>query len=270
MLPPATEAAVTAVQIDVLSTAAGRSSGYLLRYGDAAVLVDCGPGTAVRLARSGWLERLNAVIVTHEHADHAADVIGLAYARRFPDPLPRIPLLAPASTLNVLRRLDELFAVPSLPQMATTIAASFELEILSMDGAPATIAGELDVCSYSATHAVPSAALRFGAGEQTVTFSSDSGPCDVLGEAANHADLFLCEATYLEAPPEVLNGHGHLTPELAATTARRAGARQLVLTHLARTGDAPAAIAAAGRYFDATHITAAAPGTVICSVTEHG
>jgi len=66
------------------------------------------------------------------------------------------------------------------------------------------------------------------------------------------------------------DGHGHLTPELAATTARRAGARQLVLTHLARTGDAPAAIAAAGRYFDATHITAAAPGTVICSVTEHG
>ena len=39
------------VKIDILSSAGGRSSGYLLRHDDAAVLVDCGPGTAVSLAR---------------------------------------------------------------------------------------------------------------------------------------------------------------------------------------------------------------------------
>ena len=40
----------------------------------------------------------------------AISVNGLAFARRFPDPLPRIPLLAPASALGLLRRLDDLFA----------------------------------------------------------------------------------------------------------------------------------------------------------------
>ena len=249
--------------IDILSSAAGRSSGYLLRSDNTAVLVDCGPGTATSLARSGWLERLDAVVITHQHADHAADVIGLAYARRFPDPLPRIPLLAPASTLAALRHLDDLFAVPTLPQMAQTITASFELAALSMDGVPALVAGELRLASYTVRHAVPSAALRFSSGQQTVAFSSDTGSCDALAEAADNADLFLCEATYLHASFAELNDHGHLTPELAAATASRASAQRLVLTHLARTSDATAAITAASRQFDTDPIRVAAPGTTI-------
>jgi ribonuclease BN (tRNA processing enzyme) len=226
------------------------------------VLVDCGPGTVGRLARSGWLGRLDAVVITHEHADHAADVIGLAYARRFPDPLPRIPLLAPASTLSVLHRLDGLFAVPTLPQMGHTIAASFELGTLSMDAVPATIAGQLRLAAYPARHAVPSAALRFSAGVHTVTFSSDTGICDTLAEAATHADLFFCEATYLDASAEELDRHGHLTPELAATIAGRSGVRQLILTHLARASDQAAAVTVARRHTGSAEITAAAGATI--------
>jgi ribonuclease BN (tRNA processing enzyme) len=251
------------VQIEVLSSAGGRSSGYLLRDDDVTVLVDCGPGTAVSLAHGGWLGRLDALVITHEHADHAADVIGLAYARRFPDPLPRIPLLAPGPTLHVLRRLDDLFAVPSLPQMARTIAASFEPSPLSMDGVPAAIAGRLRLACYAVAHAVPSAALRFSAGQETITFSSDTGACEELIEAASDADVFLCEATYLGASPAELQHHGHLTPGLAAAAAASAGARQLVLTHLARVGDAAAAIATASRHFDAAPIVIAASGTTI-------
>jgi ribonuclease BN (tRNA processing enzyme) len=254
------------MQVEVLASAGGRSSAYLLRHGDAVVLVDCGPGTAARLADSGWLGRLDAVVVTHEHADHAADVIGLAYARRFPDPLPRIPLLAPASALSVLRRLDELFAVPTLPQMAHTIAASFEVETLSMDGVSAPIAGQVGLASYPARHAVPSAALRFSTGQQTVTFSSDTGVCDALAEAAAGAHLFLCEATYLDASREELDGHGHLTPELAAATADRAGACQLVLTHLARASDQAAAVAAARRHAGTASPTAATAGATFTAV----
>lgn len=258
--------AAPALQVVVLSNAGGRSSAYLLRHGDTTVLVDCGPGTAVSLARSGWLGRLDAVVITHEHADHSADVIGLAYAHRFPDPLPRIPLLAPASTLSVLRRLDDLFAVPTLPQMANTIAASFELEALSLDGVPATIAGQLRLAAYPARHAVPSAALRFSAGPQTVTFSSDTGPCDALAEAARDADLFLCEATYLEAAPEEIEGHGHLTPGLAGATAQRAGARRMALTHLGRASDADAALATARRESGPVPVTVATPGATIEAV----
>jgi ribonuclease BN (tRNA processing enzyme) len=251
------------MQIEVLSSAGGRSSGYLLRHDGTTVLVDCGPGTAVALARGGWLGQLDAVVITHQHADHAADLIGLAYARRFPDPMPRIPLLAPLSALDVLVRLDDLFAVPTLPQMAHTIATSFNPSPLSMDGTPAPIAGHLRLASYPAAHAVPSAALRFSAGQESVTFSSDTGICAALIEAARRTSLFLCEATYLDASPAELQHHGHLTPELAATTAADAGARRLVLTHLSRPADAPSAIATASRQFHAAPITVATPGKTI-------
>ena len=251
------------MQIDVLSSAGGRSSGYLLRQGGAVVLVDCGPGTALGLARSGWLERLDAVVITHQHADHACDVIGLAFARRFPGPLPRIPLFAPASALSVIRRLDDLFAVPSLGEGAQTIAASFELGALSMDGVPAEIAGGLSLSSFAVAHPVPSAALRFDSGAQTVVFSSDTGACGSLIEAASDADLFLCEATYLEASAAELDRNGHLTPDLAAQAALAAGARRLVLTHLLRPEDAAAAVAAAGHHFEAAPVTAAIPGNTI-------
>jgi ribonuclease BN (tRNA processing enzyme) len=111
--------------------------------------------------------------------------------------------------------------------------------------------------------AVPSAALRFSSAHQTVAFSSDTGACDALIEAASNADLFLCEATYLAASAAELERHGHLTPELAAATASRAGVRELVLTHLARAGDATAALTAASRHFKIASTTVAVQGTTI-------
>lgn len=147
--------------------------------------------------------------------------------------------------------------------MAHTILASFELGTLDMDGVPAMVAPQLRMASYPAAHAVPSAALRFSSPQHSVAFSADTGPCDALIDAASSADLFLCEATYLAASAAELDRHGHLTPELAAATARRACVRQLVLTHLARASDASVAVTAASRHFETASITVAVPGTTI-------
>jgi ribonuclease BN (tRNA processing enzyme) len=251
------------VAIEVLSSEAGRSSAYLLRYGGTLVLVDCGPGAAVALARRGLLEQIDAVLVTHQHADHLADLIGLAYARRFPDPLPAVPFYAPAATLDAVAALDELFAVPTLPAMGRTIAASFELMVLPGDGRPIAVGDGLTVAGFDVHHAVPSTALRFRSPTATVTFSSDTGPCDGVRAAADGADLFLCEATYLQATTAQLEGHGHLTPELAAGIAAAGGVGRLALTHLSRSADASPAAMAAGRHFDAARLEVATAGTTL-------
>ncbi|HET6951574.1 MAG TPA: MBL fold metallo-hydrolase [Acidimicrobiales bacterium] len=247
------------VEIDVLSNAGGRSSGYLVRHGATSVLVDCGPGTSVTLVERGHIEALDAVVVTHEHADHASDVIGLAYARQFPERMHPIPLLAPASTLHALRHLDGLFAVPTSCDVGRTITSSFEMEALRMDGTPSALAG-LSLAAHAVSHAVPSAALRFVAGDASVTFSSDTGACDALVEAARDADLFVCESTFLAGPPEQLDDHGHLTAALAAEMAGRAGARRVVLTHFSRADHVPVALATVRRALGEVAVDAAAPG----------
>lgn len=251
------------IEIEVLSSEAGRSSAYLLRSAGATVLVDCGPGAALALARRGLLHQLDAVVLTHQHADHAADVIGLAYARRFPDPLPTVPLYAPAATIDTLAALDDLFAVPTLPEMARTIAASFELMVLAGDGGDRIIAADLTLAGFDVHHAVPSTALRFTAPHATAVFSSDTGPCDGVRAAAEAADLFLCEATFLEATPVQLDGHGHLTPGLAGDIAADAKVSRLVLNHLSRPTDAEPAVRAAGRRFLSAPVEIAQAGTTL-------
>ena len=203
---------------------------------------------------------------THQHADHLADLIGLAYARRFPDPTPKIPLFALPATLATAGALDDLFAVPTLPAMGNTIALSFELTTLPMEGHSADLGIDLSLLSltgFAVRHAVPSAALRFCSPRGVAVFSSDTGPCDGLLAAADRANLFICEATWLHAPPEDIESHGHMTPELAAIVAAEAQVRALVLAHLSRASDAPAAKDLAGRYFGPGLVGTAAPGAVL-------
>ena len=57
-------------------------SGYLVTAGGSRVLLDCGPGVL-----SSWLARdaapLDAIVLSHLHFDHVADLIPLGYAHTF-------------------------------------------------------------------------------------------------------------------------------------------------------------------------------------------
>jgi ribonuclease BN (tRNA processing enzyme) len=63
-----------------------------------------------------------------------------------------------------------------------------------------------------------------------LAYSADSGMCDALGRLAAGADVFLCEASYLDGeanPPDL-----HLTGREAGEVATKAGVGRLLLTHL--------------------------------------
>lgn len=229
--------------LTILTCDAGRTSGYLLAHEGRHVLVDCGPGVSDALQQHIDLDDLDAVVVTHGHADHCLDLMGLAYALRFPAPRGRpLPLYAPAEMTGLLQALDDQFGVPTLPAMRAPITQGMELHPLDLaDPIPFDVLEDLQLTARPAQHAVASAALRFTDGATTVAFSSDTGLVDTVTETATGADLFVCEATYLEATPEELTEHGHLTPEQAALTAETAGARHLLLTHLSRPSEGPEA-----------------------------
>lgn len=229
--------------LTVLTCDAGRTSGYLLAHEGRHVLVDCGPGVSDALQQHIDLDDLDAVVVTHSHADHCLDLMGLAYALRFPAPRRRpLPLYAPAEMTGLLQALDDQFGVPTLPAMRAPITQGMNVCPLDLaDPTPRDVVEDLQLTVRPAQHAVASAALRFTDGATTVAFSSDTGLVDSVTETATDAHLFVCEATYLEATPEELTGHGHLTPEQAALTAENAGAQQLLLTHLSRPSDGPEA-----------------------------
>lgn len=59
----------------------------------------------------------------------------------------------------------------------------------------------------------------------------DTLPCENAISLAKDAALFLCESTYLEEHKELAQNHKHLTAIQAAEIAKKAGAKELILTH---------------------------------------
>src|ERR687894_167319 len=60
--------------------AGGACSGYLIEEGDTAVLVDCGNGVFAKLRERIDYVDVDAVVLSHLHADHFLDLVPYAYA----------------------------------------------------------------------------------------------------------------------------------------------------------------------------------------------
>lgn len=63
-------------------------------------------------------------------------------------------------------------------------------------------------------------------------YSGDTGPNEHLARAARDADLFLCEASWLDGDASATGHSIHLTAREAGAAARASGARRTVLTHV--------------------------------------
>lgn len=197
-------------------------AGYLLRHGATEVLVDLGPGTLRRHAMAGGdLARLGAVLLTHYHTDHCADLAALLFALRSPTFAGRPPL--------------DLFGAPGLERLLGRLTEAwpwlaprgYELRVHELAPGGFQVA-DLAVEAVPIRHTAQSLGYRVAApGGGTVAFSGDADECDELVALARGADLFVCDA----ATPDGAKLDGHLTPGLAGAFASRAGARTLVPTH---------------------------------------
>ena len=215
----------------------GACSGYLVEDGDVCLLVDCGSGVFSKLRRFRDYVEVDAVVITHMHADHFLDLIpfacALTYApRQQPVPVERWPgtdrpacprLLVPVGATEVLRTITDAGGQPGLLDKAFALS--------EYDPSQTIDVGSLRVRFQPVPHYLPSNAIqvRCTAGG-CVTFGADHGPTDVLDGFAEASDLMLLEATLPR--PEREGPRGHLTPAEAGEHARKARAGRVVLTHI--------------------------------------
>jgi len=85
-----------------------------------------------------------------------------------------------------------------------------------------------------------------------LVFVGDAARIDNLVEEAREADALVIEATYLEEEMGLAREFGHLTAAQAATLAREARVRQLILTHISRRYPEKAVLAEAQAIFPNT------------------
>ena len=205
----------------------GACSGYLVAAGDTHVLLECGTGVAARVMAALPLRNLDAVVVSHMHADHFIDLVPLRQAIRHGKLGGERPIqvwLPPGGekTLAALRR--------ALSGNDRFFSGTFELREYQPN-TPLRL-GPLGFSFRRVRHAVPSYAMRIDAG-RVLAFSADSAPCDELLESARGADTLLCEAAIGDVSQDdpKPERRSHCTAREAGEIARRAGVGQLILTH---------------------------------------
>ena len=212
------------------------ASCYLVEAGDTRLVLDLGSGALGELARHVDLAQIDAVLLSHLHADHCLDLCGYYVFRRYRPggPLPPLPVWGPEGTASRLARAYDLDEHPGMTE-------EFDFRTWP-DGAKVGI-GEVSVTVARVAHPVPCFAMRLEHDGKVIVYSGDTGPCDALVDLARDADLLLAEAAFHDGRDVIPDLH--LTGSQAGAAATAAGVGRLVLTHLPPWNDVEATLAEA-------------------------
>lgn len=225
-------------------------SGYLVEHDGFRLLIDPGYAVLPRLVQIIGATELDAVLVSHGHPDHCADLNPLLRARAFRDEPPRpLPVYAPPGALAAVLALDRKGMLDD------------HLVVHDIDPGDRFTVGPFDVRSWLLPHSLPNAGLRLTADGKALAYTGDTGPSPDLVNLAKDADLYLAEATYPRQMPADLE-RSLSTASLAGRTAAQAHAGRLVLTHLWPGTDHADSLAAAAEDCTAD-IAVAVPGLVV-------
>jgi ribonuclease BN (tRNA processing enzyme) len=216
--------------------AGGACSGYLVQEDGYGLVLDCGNGVFSKLRRHRDYVDIDAVLISHLHADHFLDLVPFSYAltyapRQQPVPVASWPgtsaparpdLHAPVGALETFRH------VASAWQSEELIESAFNLHEYTV-GDELT-AGPFQIRFCEVPHYVRTFAVEISTqGGSRLTYSADCSPNEDLVSFARDTDLLLIEATLPR--PERTGERGHLTPAEAGDHGRRAAAKRLVITH---------------------------------------
>jgi ribonuclease BN (tRNA processing enzyme) len=222
-------------------------SSYLLQHDGYNLLLDMGPGALHNLCKVIDLADLHAIVISHMHPDHFLDLYGLQYALRFHPANPGpIPVYGPADMTGMIAAI--------LPEESMAKMAGL-LDLRHAAPGQVLHLGPLAVELFEMNHPMPCIGSRTTAGDRVIAFTGDTAPTPQTAHLGRDADLFLCDATWLESqrpiPADV-----HCTGLEAGQAAQGAGARCLVITHVSPYNDPQVVAAEAATAFDGEIVVA--------------
>ena len=196
---------------------------------DESVLVDCGGSPVQKLLLAGTRpERLERVIITHVHPDHAYGLPSLIQSLFLMRRAAPLALSCRPEHAEPLRALLGVFGLLERPGMFPLLWDP----VPAREGASVATSASFAISASPNAHGgMPNLALRFDMrGRGSVVYSSDTAPSDAVAALARGAHTLIHEATFSSLSSERVGAHS--TAAEAGEIAARAGVHRLILTHM--------------------------------------
>ena len=200
----------------------GATSGYLLQAEGYNVLLDCGSAVLSKLPGYIDINDLDAVVLSHYHPDHTADVGVLQHAVIVQKALDK--RIKPLTFYGHTE--DAYFQTLALENYTTSVGY--------VEGKEFPI-GPFTFSFLRALHPVTAFSMRIEYEYKAIGYTGDTEWNERLPEFSKDVDIFLCEASLFSQFKGKVSGH--LTAVEAGELADKASVGRLVLTHLPHYGN---------------------------------
>jgi len=221
-------------------------SGYAIWYnGKARIIVDMGSGTLANFEKAGGkISDLDAILFTHFHVDHSADLPSLVKASYFSSRTEDLPIFGPSGNSRMPSAnefIGALFYVQgAYPYLSGYLKLRERYQLLpksfdhlSKNVIPAYKNDDLSIEAIGVNHgSIPTLAWKVTINGQSIVFSGDmSGQYETLPLLSQNANLLVAH----NAIPETSTGAArglHMPPSVIGKIAAEADVDHVVLSHL--------------------------------------
>lgn len=198
------------------------TSGYLINSGNYNILVDCGSGVLSKLQSYTDLWKIDAVILSHYHSDHIADIFCFQYEASL------------SLKLGIRKKPLEIYA-HNLDPKFNDLNYKGGTVAKKIDDKTILTFGDLNISFKWTKHAVPCLAMRFQEGEKVIAYSGDTEWCNEIIDISRESDLFICETSIYNNLKGKIDGH--LTAGEVGKIANMSKVNKLVLSHFPHYGN---------------------------------
>lgn len=198
------------------------SSMYIIEKDGFVMILDMGSGALSKLPNYVQISDINALIISHYHTDHIADIGVLQHAKLVQyyttGDERELPIYGHIEDMEAFNRLNHDFtkAIPYHPNETMKLGPFF-------------------IRFLKTKHSVPCYGMRITDGDNTIIYTADTAFQESWIPFCKDADLLLADTNFYATMDAASSGH--MTSEEVGKIAEAANVKEVILTHLPHFGD---------------------------------